>query len=193
MPRSPWGVEWEPSSRDSPGADFDNARAYFKDPSISEWVEHFNSSPETVQRILLDIFQTVRSEEAKAKGKPISGRRRRYLNYGDATYDDVMDLALPRYCMEPFPDAVRQLQGSMSFLGFATRAGIPRRTLDHMITGKVRLQAYWLEKIATTSGVSPAYFREYREMAILVAMAELMETNPNMSVRWIKAMRNGRE
>jgi hypothetical protein len=189
MPTSPWGVEWEPSDRQTPGADFDNAKAYFKMPGVSEWVEHFDRSPETVQRFLLDIFQTVRSEEARGRGTPISGRRRRYLNYGDATYEEVMDQAYPQYSMDPFPIAVRTLQGSMSFLAFATRAGVPRRTLDHMITGKIKLNPHWLERLALTSGVTPAFFREYREMAILVAMSELLETNPNMSVRWIRAMR----
>lgn len=189
MPTSPWGVEWEPSDSESARADFDNAKRYFKDPSISDWVEHFDRSPETVQRIMLDIFQAVRSEEAKHNGKPISGRRRRYLAKGEATYDEVMNLALPQYCMEPFPEALRQLQGSMSFLAFANKVGIPRRTLDHMLTGKVKLQAYALERIARVSGVTPAFFREYREMAILVTIADLMEAHPNMSVRWVRAMR----
>lgn len=150
-----------------------------------EWVGLFEQQPHVITDLLGDIFREVRAERARAAGRPQIGRRPRVI---DGSMDELWAMITPRYSTEPFPTALAEVQGTLSRTRLAALAKLPRRTIEHMLEGKVPLEMYRLERIAGAVDVSPAYFREWREGYVLATIAELLAVKPALGVQFARGL-----
>lgn len=182
-----YGVFWEPSSSEARGPDWENALLYFKNRDIGEWTAHFGRDPDVLLKLLGNIFKAVSAEEAKRLGQP---RPRRQAPEG-GILNAVQPMIQPRYSQESFPEALEELRDGRPepYLAFCTRIGIPRRTLDHMRSGRNPLSMYWMDRIARDYGVGPEFFREYREMVILMAVHRFVQDHPAFSIGFVRKVR----
>lgn len=182
---SPYGTKWAGSTRPrGRGADFDNARAYFSDPGISGWMEKMRSEPSTFTQLLSDIFRETKAEQERAAGRAKIGRRPKVI---EGALSDLWDMITPRYSVDPFPAALTALIGSISPAEFAHRTTISPDTFRAMMTGQ-KLDMWRIEVVARAFQVSPAYFREWRHDYVLTVVGELLDIQPNLSVRYAKAL-----
>ena len=182
---APGGTRWSRSSAPAgSGADWENARRWFTTPTQDQWVARMNSDPDVFTAILSDIFRETKAERERRAGKARIGRRPKVI---DGSLDELWAMITPRYAMEDFPQALTGLREGESDAAFARKVNLSRRTLDHMVSGKVRLEMWRMERIAKACEVSPAYFREYRESFVLTVVAQMLQGNPNLSVKFARA------
>lgn len=186
-PTSPQGTAWTPSVRPAgSGADWDNARRWFHDRNENEWIGFFERNPEIQAAILGDIYREVKAQEERSAGKPRIGRRPKVIN---GSLDELYGMITPRFAMEPFAVSVRVLiTEARSLRSLARKAAMPHPTLLRMIRGEVPLEMWRLEAIAKGAGVAPSYFKEWREGHVLTTIADLLESQPHLSVKLSKAL-----
>lgn len=186
-PTSQQGTDWRPSVRPSgSGADWDNARQWFRTRSENEWVAFFADNPDVQAAILGDIYREVKAQNERLAGKPRIGRRPKVIN---GSLDELYGMITPRFAMEPFAASVRVLiDEARGLRALARKASMPHPTLLRMIRGTVPLEMWRLEAIARAGGVAPSYFKEWREGHVLTTIADLLESQPHLSVKLSKAL-----
>ena len=203
-PTSPRDTHWEPSVRPAgSGADWANAQRWFAGWNEVDWVEFFADNPEVQMRILGDIFREVKKVEAKRAGTTVvvSRRRRvgttqRSLASDAGTLEELEVMLTPRLSMDPFPLAMKPLiDENRGVRGLARAAKMSHSTILRMMSGAMPLEMFRLAQIAAGAGVAPGYFKEYREAYVLTVLAEVLASQPNLSVRLSRALNaaeNGR-
>lgn len=185
---SPEGTVWRPSSDTQKGtpADWPNARRWFPERSVEEWIGLFDRAAHVMPAILGDIFREVRAEEERAAGRTKIGRRAKAVN---GSLEELYGMVTPRYSMEPFGESVQELIGTRSLRQFASRVPMHHFTLTRMMRGELPLDRYRLERIAKAAHVNPAFFREWREMFLQDALSALLTAKPGVGIRFHKQMR----
>lgn len=145
------------------------------------WVRFFDEHPEVVFQILGDIAKVfVATDETTRK----VGRRPGV----SMSLADLEKIISPSYSMDPVSVSLPELLGSRSQRAFAARVPIHRRTLQRFIAGThVPTQAQ-LEAMARAGRVSPAYFREWRQLFVAEAMTKIFAANPNLSITAYKRL-----
>ena len=200
-PASPRGTAWQASVRPSgSGADWDNAVRWFATWNEVDWAEYFDRNPDVQMRILGDIYREVKKVEAKRRGERAVVSRRRAVGraQGDlnGSLDELHDMLTPRLSMDPFPQAILPLiEESRGVRALARRSRMSHSTILRMMNGDMPLEMYRLVALAQGAGVAPAYFKEWREAHVLTAMAAMLASNPNLSVKFSRALtaaQNGR-
>jgi hypothetical protein len=182
---SPSGVMWRPSvAPKGSGADWDNARTWFRERSIDEWVAVL-ADGHTMGKILADLLREAQAEAQRDAGKVKIGRRPRVAN---GTMADVHALMETKYATIPFAQSLPELIGERSLRAFAQRAGMPHQTIQKMISGEARLEMWRLEALAKAGRVHPSYFMEWREGHVLTYLAELLASRPNLSIKASQAL-----
>lgn len=176
------GTSWAPSvAPRGSGADWDNARAWFSDRTEDDWVALFDADPSIMHQMLGDIFRAVRAEAEARAGTPRIGRRPKTIN---GSLDELHAMITPRYSMDPFAVAVRELiEAAPSLRAFAKRVPMPYQTLQKMMNGDARLEMWKLEQIARAGDVGPAFFREWREAHVLTAISAVLVSRPNLGIK----------
>lgn len=179
-----YGVFWEPSTSTARGPDWENANNYFKERDVSDWLRHFDSHPEIFLKILANIIQASAVQEARRVGE----KPPRRVRPKEGILPTALPLIMPRYSMDPFPEALAELRSGRteSTIRFCKRVGIPRRTLDHMLSRKMPLSMYWMKRIADDFDVAPEFFKEYREMMILVAVHRYLDRQPAAGIWFVR-------
>lgn len=171
-------------------ADLANAKRQFRFRSDAEWIELFDRAPHVIHALLGDMFRETVAERERENGKARIGRRPKAI---DGSLDELYEMISPRYSMEPFGEAVRELIDRESSLrAFAAKARIHHHTITRMIRGEMALDRFRLEAIAKAGHVRPAFFTEYREMVILEAVRAMLAARPNVGIRVHKQMERGR-
>jgi transcriptional regulator with XRE-family HTH domain len=166
------------------------ARALFKEPSESDWVDLFDRNPSVLHAILGDIFRVVKSDEAKQRGEGRDGRRTKVIN---GSLRELEAMITPRYSQEPFGEAVKDLIGSRSLRQFAAKVPMDHRELSRLMRGQSKLSVYYLERIAAAGKVHPAFFTEWREQFVISAVQRAFRSRPNMSITAVKQLRSSIE
>ena len=185
------GTEYRPSERrgeKGSAADWDNAKRWFPERSVEDWVGLFDRAPHILHSILGDIYRESKAETEREEGRARIGRRPKAI---DGNLEELYSMITPRYSMEPFAEAVRALIGNRSLRAFAARIPTHHNTLNRLIKGVTPLDRTKLEAIARAGRVHPAYFREWREQFILDAVAAVLHAKPNLSIRVHKEMQRG--
>lgn len=182
----------EPAEKTGQGADFDNARSQF--PSVKagedEWVELFHQRPEVMLAILGDIYRETKAQEIReSQGKVPTGRRPRSINGNMA---ELEAMVTPRYSMEPFGEAVRELIGERTLRAFALKVPMSHTTLMRMMRGEMRLERHRLEAIAAAGKVGPSFFMEWRLAYIQEAVEAVFVAKPNLSIRATRQLQEAR-
>lgn len=156
-------------------------------PSQREWEDLFNQVPGSFSALLQAIFLDMDAEERPRRekvGRVVTPRAR--------TMGEVQDVLWPKFSQQPFAEAIQPLLRP-SLRGFAARAGFTLSSLHRMIKGTEPLTTGKLEHIAAAAKVSPAYFREYRQMKICEEVQKVLDERPSASVMAYKVIANPRK
>lgn len=168
-------------------SDWENAKALY--PSVKhgveEWVDFFDERPDVLHAILGDIYVVTKFDDAKREGKGRDGRR---VMPKDANLADLWDMITPKYSMDPFAIAFKELQGDRSLRAMSFKTGIDHRELSRMLLGKQILTLYVLDTIATKLRVNPSFFLEWRIMYVQQTLGEIMQAKPNLSIGVVKRL-----
>jgi len=126
-------------------------------PVSEPWRDHFDDLPPSFHRLLADLMV-----EAQA----VPGRRAaRKVNPDGESMQDIVNVVYPRRSVKPFgealKDATKYSQGAVAHL-----AGMNRGNLARMVAGQEPFTKDKIERIARAIRVDPAYFHEYRVLAI---------------------------
>lgn len=184
------GTRWYPSPTlhiKGAQADYANAKSQFPERSLEDWIALFDRAPHILYNVLGDIYREVRAEQEREAGKARIGRRPKAI---DGSLDELTAMITPVYSMDPFAEAVQPLiKKSPSLRAFAAKVPMHHHTLTRMMRGEVALEAWRLEAIAKAGKVQPAYFKEYREMALIEAVSAYVAARPNIAVRFHRQVR----
>lgn len=153
-----------------------------------EWRNHYKDHPDVVLDMLGGIFRVYRAQEQKraGKGNPSGGRRKRAV---EGSIDELFSIITPRLSMEPFPQAYAELFPSPRTLRqVAMRSGIPHQALSCKLRGTRPVTRSDLERLAQVADVHPAYFREWRAMALTDMVTSVFEAHPNLSVTMLRKL-----
>lgn len=151
------------------------------------WVDFFEAYPDVLTKLLGDVYRVYKAEQAKkvGAGNPAGGRRRSQVN---GNLDELWAILTPRFSMEPFSIAARELIGAESLRAFAMRCGMDHRELSRLLRGVSRPTVFWLECIARAADVHPAYFVEWRVATLVGILSEAMAKQPALSITAIKSL-----
>lgn len=166
----------------SKAADWDNAKALYpsvKNTEDSMWVEFFTQRPDVMHALLGDIYIVTKYDERKQRGEGRDGRR---TMPRDANLDELWDMITPRFSMQPFGIAVKELIGERSLRQFAAKVPMDHRELSRMMRGVTAPAPYYMEQIAKAGGVNPAFFMEYRHGYIATVLDEVFRVKPNLGI-----------
>lgn len=168
------------ASADTPGeANFDRAKSMFAQPDDNQLVEFFDRRPDVMHALLGDIYIVNHYDEKKQRGEGRDGRR---TMPRDANLDELWEITTPRYSMQPFGLAVKELIGERSLRQFASKVPMDHRELSRMMRGQSQVTVFYMERIAVTAKVSPAFFLEYRVMFVTEIMESVFRSKPNLSI-----------
>jgi len=182
---SPAGTKYRASTAPrGRGADWDNARTYFRAPDLNDWMRRMRRDPELFTQLLSDIYRETRAEQARRARKARIGRRPKVI---DGALNELWDMVTPNYSNDRFPLAVQAITGQLSPEQVAQRTGLSLNTYEHMLTG-VGLEMWRLEALARAFEFSPAYFLEWRQSYVLTVMQELLELQPGLATRYVRAL-----
>lgn len=175
-------------SPETPGeANFARSKSMFAQPSDEELAEFFGRRPDVMHALLGDIYIVHHYDQKKQRGEGRDGRR---TMPSDANLDELWDITTPRFSMQPFGIAVKELIGERSLRQFAAKVPMDHRELSRMMRGQSQLTVYYLEKIARVGGVSPAFFLEYRMKFVAEVMQAVFEAKPNLSIGVYKKLKH---
>ncbi len=166
------------------GADFGNARKWFRLPTQDDWVWRMKADPSVFSNILSDLFRETRAESERRAGQARIGRR---PNVIEGSLGELWEMITPRYATESFPVAVKALMADMPVDDFCALTTITRDRFTAMCRGE-GLEMFRLEAIARAFDVSPAYFMEWRSAYVLTLVEELLVAQPGLSIRYAKAL-----
>ncbi len=168
-------------------ADYSYARTQY--PEIDklgadDWVEFFQDRPDVLTRLLGEIYIITKTQESPHKK---SGRRTRYIN---GNLDELWNMIAPRYSVDPFAEAVRELMGRQSLRAFAAKIPMHHHSLARLMRGERQIvnphdpisSMGTLEQIARAGNVHPAFFSEWRTLYVAQAVVSAMQNNPNLSI-----------
>ncbi len=172
-------------------ADWASARTLcpVEDYRSSQWREHYRANPDVLTTMLGDIYRVFKSEEAKRNGtsNPQGGRRKAHI---DGNLEELWQIITPRFSVAPFACALEEVRAGRSYGQIAARAGMDRRRLSGLRAGKETtvLSRADLEAVAHAVDVHPAFFVEWRLMAIQDLLAEVFTTSPHLSIMALKGL-----
>lgn len=154
------------------------------------WEEFFAESPDALHHLLGEIYIITKSQAAEVKR---SGRRVRTVN---GNLDELWAMISPRYSMEPFGEAVRELMGPMSLRAFAAKIPMHHHSLSRLMRGERQVVNQFdipgsmrtLEVVAKAGKVHPAFFVEWRELLVLGVVRKALSTDPALGIRVIERL-----
>lgn len=175
------------ASPDTPGeANLARAKSMFPQPSDQQLADFFGRRLDVMHALLGDIYIVHEYEERKQRGEGRDGRR---TMPRDANMDKLWEITTPRFSMQPFGLAVRELIGERSLRQFAAKVPMDHRELSRMMRGQSQVTAFYMEKIAKVGGVSPAFFMEYRMQFVTEVMLAVFRARPNLSIGVYKKLK----
>lgn len=153
----------------------------------TDWHRHYIEHPDVLLQMLGDIYRVYKGEERKRNGtsNPQGGRRKSQI---DGSIEDLLAIVTPRFSMDPFPVAFKELLGTRSLRAFALKAGMDFRDLSRKLRGGAKVTRYDYERIARAADVHPAFFVEWRSSVILDLLADVFAARPNLSITMLKAL-----
>jgi hypothetical protein len=146
-------------------------------PSAADWRQHFTDVPPAFYRLLGELLQEVQAEREREQGVERRGRRPALAS---GSMQDVADLVYPRRSSLPFAEALRAATRQTPST-IARLASMNPGTLHGLMNGSRQLNMAVLQDIARAIHVDPAYFHEYRVLAIHEAIDSLL--TPERSAR----------
>lgn len=169
-------------------ADWENTQQFESlKASETDWIDFFDRRPDVLHAILGDVYIATKYDERKREtGQRLDGRRVMPRN---ASLQELNQMITPRYSMQPFPLAVAELKGERSLRQFASRVPMDHRELSRMIRGVAEPSTYWMERIASSYSVAPAYFLEWRIQFVTARLVGIFTERPNLSVGVVKRLR----
>lgn len=151
------------------------------------WVDRFTNDPDLMWLIIGDIVRYVSADEVP-RGERTSSRRQ--VQDRDKNLEAVWRIIGPRYSMDPFPVAIRDLIGERSLRAFAQRSEFGSvETLRRYMRGERPLTMEAMEAMAKAGRVEPHFFVEYRAMWIARELMRAMLARPNDSLKAVKKVR----
>jgi hypothetical protein len=174
-------------------ADWDAAKSQYPSYKFGpdEWVEFFDRRPDVMHSLLGDIYIVSKYDERKREtGKRLDGRR---TMPREASLTELWDMITPKYAMDPFAVAIKELIGARSLRAFASRVPMDHRELSRMIRGEAKPSMYYLEQIAKAGRVHPAFFMEWRTEYVVTVVTTVLNARPNLSIGAVKRLKAAQE
>jgi hypothetical protein len=159
-----------------------------------DWLDHYESNPDILTKMLGDMYRVYKSEEAKRAGtaNPAGGRRKAHIN---GNLDELWSIITPRFSVDPFHLAFAELKGKRSLRAFAMKCSIDYRRLSLLVqtsAGTIppgrhsHISRYELEQIAKAGAVHPAFFVEWRLAVVQDLVTEVFASQPNLSISMLR-------
>lgn len=171
---------------------WDEARVLFPSTEYDArpWAEHMSGHPEVLAKLLGDVYRTYKAERERALAKPdpnrhAGGRRRSYI---DGNLDELWSILTPRFSLQPFPQAAKELIGEASLRQFAAKAQMDHRELSRLLRGQTKPTRYWMEAIADAADVHPAYFLEWRVSTVVGIVEQVLISKPHLSISALQSL-----
>jgi transcriptional regulator with XRE-family HTH domain len=147
---------------------------------IDQWHSAIEDNPDVTWRILSDIVKIVQAEAVPGR----TGRRPAPDMMG---FDQLLDTIYPeRFSVEPFPTALGVLMGERTQMDFAPLMHVSQPQLSRLLTGKVKPDMRLMESAALASGVTAAYFVEWRAFKIAELISDVYLRKPQLSIAAVK-------
>lgn len=138
-------------------------------------------TPETIWRIVSDVYDIAKTDEERAKGQVRIGRR---PAREEVPLDEVLATLLPEpYQDKPFREALRELMGSDSQWTFARKVPCDQATLSRLLNGKSEPDRHMLEALAAAGGKGPWWFVEWRAMFMADLVRAMFMRHPHKSAQ----------
>lgn len=166
------------------GADWDNARVYFRAPDINDWMRRMRRDPDLFTQLLSDIYRETRAEQARRADEARIGRRPKVI---DGALNELWDMITPQISDERFPQSIRGIIGTLTPQEVSARTGLSENTFRHMLAGE-GLEMWRLEVLARAFDFSPNYFLEWRQSYVLTVIQELLDLRPGLATRYVRAL-----
>jgi hypothetical protein len=156
----------------------------------ADWVAVFQERPDVLHKLLGDLYAITKAQQDETRK---SGRRTKHIN---GTLDELWDMLTPRYSTEPFEIAIRDVMGTQSVRAFAMKIPMHHRSFRRYMMGERRIvnplmpeaSMEMLESIAKAGNVHPAFFAEWRELAVLAAIQQGLRAQPDLSIQMTYAL-----
>jgi transcriptional regulator with XRE-family HTH domain len=152
---------------------------------IDQWRDAIETNPDVTWRILSDIVKVVQAESIPGR----TGRRPAPDMMG---FDQLLDTIYPeRFSTERFPEALAALMGTATQVEFAPLMHVSQPQLSRLLTGRVKPDLRMMENAALASGVTAAYFVEWRALKIAELIADVYLRRPTLSIIAVKQVARG--
>lgn len=139
-----------------------------------------DAHPPVAHRMIEDIYYAVKAQEERDRGETRTGRRPRIPPRSLA---EMYSTIFPEpYSMDPFPEAMEKLLRGQSQRAFSKKVPCHQTTMSRMMAGKLEPDLTMLEQIAAAARVKPAYFMEWRALALAELVRYAMMERPQESV-----------
>lgn len=149
-------------------------KQHFPRSAEVDWKQIFRDDPHVLGRILGDMFKADMAEPGRPGKRPSLDPAEAAERFRRVGGDD--------HTMEPFPKALKALQGTKSLRHFARTAGIPKSTLWKLLNGEKEADLETIETVAAHLKKNPSYFVEYRVGYITAVVSHFLEWAPEASV-----------
>ena len=161
----------------------------------ADWGGLFDERPDILHKLLRDLYAITKAQQDESRK---AGRRTKHIN---GTLDELWDMLSPRYSTDPFPIAVKEIMGGQSVRAFAPKVPMHYSTLTRLINGERKVviplapeaSMQVLEGIARAGHVHPAYFAEWRELLVLLAIQEVLQAKPTLTIQFASALSEAAE
>lgn len=153
-----------------------------------EWLTVFDERPEALTSLLGAVYRAGTVADQRRAGTFAGQNGGRRVSGMNGNMDELWRLVSPRYSMDPFPVALRELMGDIPLRRFAGQVPMHHQDLSKLLNGKKPLNLSWLEKIALAGGVAPAFFLEWRILKTCQIVEVAFTQRPNLSVTAIKML-----
>lgn len=145
------------------------------------WKKVFVEDPEILGSIVNDILKL----NVPSRGRP--GKRPSLQE--DQAREMFSTLMGENFTLEPFDIAFRRLVGDTSIRKVAASLGLDKMLIHRLLHGKQKPSLDHIEKVAAHYHKDPSYFVEWRSACILTYMHDLLEANPESTVKMFDRLR----
>lgn len=155
-------------------------KLHFPTVDSLDWKTAFDNDIDTFAWVIRDILKADNAEPSRSGPKPAVDLKSGAARLRQLMGEDYSDL--------PFDEAFQILAGPRSLSALAAKTGISRSQVRRLLTGERLPTAYEMGQVAKAFKKEPGYFLEYRNEVILTALAEKLDSNSEVSVKFYRQL-----
>lgn len=153
-----------------------NHRLVEETASWEFWDRYLADHPDTLNRILADLYQVTTGAKVPA------------------SLEELWGLVAPSYATDEFPVAVKRLLNGRSVRWLARQIGVTQPYMHRLLTGEKPIISIHdpkgsmrrLELVAKALRVHPSHFAEWRRLWAMSLIDTAFASQPNLSIAFFK-------